>query len=186
MITDIDKAYLAGMIDGEGAIYICKYVRKDHGRVYSVNSFIADVSISNTNLAVIEWMQSLWGGYLNARKPRESRYRINYQLVWRRDAALRIIEDVLPYLRIKKVQAKLCKAMINYINNHPMPTGHAGSNIIKKQIFETRNRMSEAMTKLNHKGNHVQTKIEENYRWGNYSKIHIPRQDGKNLRIVRL
>ncbi len=60
-MKDIDLAYIAGLVDGEGCIMITKenrlYTEAKHGY-----RFWLQVKITNTNKAVLEWVKDLFGG----------------------------------------------------------------------------------------------------------------------------
>ena len=96
--TCIDWARLAAFIDGEGSIYVCKRSNSTHNHRRMVN-------VSNTSLALICWLAQTFGGgvYTYKREPHKTKY------VWSvmgRSAAS-IIRGVLPYLIVKRREAKL-------------------------------------------------------------------------------
>ena len=56
-VEDIDIAYTAGIVDGEGTITICVW-KKDNGKTFPY----AIVQIFNTNYDLIDWLYSTFGG----------------------------------------------------------------------------------------------------------------------------
>jgi hypothetical protein len=61
-IKDTDWAYAAGFVDGEGCIAIVRQYVPSRGRHY----YSVHVVVANRDKAVLEWMQSLWGGWVVA------------------------------------------------------------------------------------------------------------------------
>jgi len=98
-------SYLAGLFDGEGCISICP--RKDkHGD----NAFIFCIQITNTNTTLMKWLIEHFGGvyYSQDGKSRKPNWKPSYR--WRvkgRANEEEFLLGVLPYLVIKKEQAKL-------------------------------------------------------------------------------
>jgi hypothetical protein len=86
-------AYAAGLLDGEGTVVI----RKD-GMVH--------VEMSNTFLPAVDYMASMYGGTVHARKLRNG-WRQSYVWQVRGQLACRALEQMLPFLLIKREQAKL-------------------------------------------------------------------------------
>jgi hypothetical protein len=96
-----DKAYLAGLIDGEGHIglYIVRKEKK---------GFRPAIGIANTNLKVLEWVKSNYEGCLSTQRFIDTTRKTVYSWsIGSKSKCLRLLNDVLPYLRIKKEQAVL-------------------------------------------------------------------------------
>ncbi len=56
--SEIDWAYAAGFVDGEGCIAVVRSFTPARGRyVYSIQ-----VVVANCDRRVLDWMHSLWGG----------------------------------------------------------------------------------------------------------------------------
>ena len=94
-----DIIYLAGFIDGEGSITMI------HGINNGYSPFIA---ITNTNKAIIEWVQKRVGrGKIHAYEAWKEGQKPYY--TWRiyNRQALELAKELLPYLKIKRVQAQL-------------------------------------------------------------------------------
>lgn len=98
-LSPTDAAYIAGFLDGEGCISI--YRRK--------NSYAAKVSFTNTYLPVIEHIGTLIGAGSYKSKSRASsvRHKVAYDMVVNSDFAANLLKQLLPYLIIKKEQARL-------------------------------------------------------------------------------
>lgn len=59
-IKDTDWAYAAGFVDGEGCIAIGRSFVPERGRFY----YSVQVVVTNRDLAVLEWFQRTWGGWV--------------------------------------------------------------------------------------------------------------------------
>lgn len=107
-------SYLAGFIDGEGTVGVSR--RNRYGLTYSKQWYCYDpyVSISNTDLPILDYIQgrlgfgSVRGKFQNGNhygnKPKYSFWTSN------RNARI-LLTSLEPYLRVKKEQAQLVIAM---------------------------------------------------------------------------
>lgn len=98
--TEIDRAYIAGFLDGDGSLMLQIKKRKDGAigiRFMSTICFYQDTRHEKT----LYWIQEVLGiGYLSRRNDGMTELRINgYRQV--RD----ILKLLLPYIRFKKLQA---------------------------------------------------------------------------------
>ena len=101
-----DLAYAAGIIDGEGCIYIGHNHQKD-------KSFTLQIVVGNTDEWLCLWLKSNFGGYVYCRK-RAKPYSNFWSWHLQHQKARIFLELVLPYLQIKKAQAELA---INFQGN---------------------------------------------------------------------
>jgi len=118
------NAYFAGLIDGDGSIYIYKTTpKKKNGKVYKYLG--VSISIQEHDMSVLVEGQKKWGGNLstfNGRglgKKRVARWALPLS------GTEAFLVDIFPYLRIKRKQAELaikfCKIKRNkgrIVNNH--------------------------------------------------------------------
>lgn len=110
--SEIDLAYIAGLLDGEGSIFITK--THPEGRRWSRAAspdYAIGVSITNTNKAVLEWVQSLFEGSVYKHGGGTGTWGESKKPVWfwriSRQKALAFLELMQPFLRIKPAQAWL-------------------------------------------------------------------------------
>jgi hypothetical protein len=95
-MKDVEIAYLAGLIDGDGTISI----HSDSGAHKPM------VSIANTNREVLEWCKNLIGkGSISNKKTYKSHHTPSFNLRWEYDIALDVAKKCYPYLIIKKERA---------------------------------------------------------------------------------
>ena len=89
MIPDTDKAYIAGLFDGEGSIYFAKRKekKKKHtgkGYRYSMSQRIS-MEITMTDESVIRWVHEILGCGTVVKKPRKGKRKdgTNYLMQWK-------------------------------------------------------------------------------------------------------
>jgi len=100
-VNTTDIAYAAGVIDSDGTIGINKTKRRD-----GVFSYRPRVTVKQVTPEAVNLLQSLWPAHRYTAKPQaEGRRPL---LVWNihSRAAGRALEDLLPYLRIKRSHAE--------------------------------------------------------------------------------
>ena len=79
MIPDTDKAYIAGLFDGEGTITYKKYKEKKKNGTY--DCWRISMEIAMTDKSVLVWLTEVLGcGTLN-KKPRKNGHKMQYR--WR-------------------------------------------------------------------------------------------------------
>jgi hypothetical protein len=102
-------AYLAGMIDGDGYISITRSIRA--GKEY----FGAQVGIAGTRREPHDLAASLWGGVVSCYKPANPLHRPQFQ--WSRvgATAVIVIEEISPYLLIKREHAALALELHEHV-----------------------------------------------------------------------
>jgi hypothetical protein len=107
--TEVDKAYAAGFIDGEGTIYVRNQAaRPDHRARGWRTSAYALLVVPQVDPRTLQWMQVRWGGAIRQVK-RRSEKRPNDRDAWEWNCSARqaykLLHDVLPFLRDKRPQA---------------------------------------------------------------------------------
>lgn len=98
-VTVIDVAYTAGFFDGEGSVAMTYQDSRRGTRSYGCHT-----SIMNTDRAILEWHQALYGGriYAHEFKNKPANWRAGWQWHISEQAACeRFLIAIRPYLRIK-------------------------------------------------------------------------------------
>ena len=89
MIPDTDKAYIAGLFDGEGSIFFKRATekkKKHNGKGYRTsNSMRINMEITMTDKSVIHWVHEVLGCGTVTRKPRKGLRKdgTKYLMQWR-------------------------------------------------------------------------------------------------------
>lgn len=104
VLTNEEKAYMAGFIDGEGCIGI-----RNGGSRKSIK--IIRMHITNTNEEILRYIKdkigfgSIYCGVAEGQYNNRDKARYVYEVSQRQCYA--VLKEVLPYLRIKRLQAEL-------------------------------------------------------------------------------
>lgn len=108
-LSDIDKAYIAGLVDGEGSIMITKQMPTSRVSGNVTPQYMFRVSVSNTHKGVLDWLHSKCGGELtdNGYIGGKGGHRLVYEWRIKGQSAIDFIQDIRDFLRIKPAQAWL-------------------------------------------------------------------------------
>lgn len=107
-ISETDKAYLAGYLDGDGSIYLSEYKgpKSKYPNRVGLSSGVSFLS-ANKNLAKV--IHNIIGGSLfHDERTKKGHYRIVFS---RQTHILALLKTISPYLKLKREQAEL---MIKY------------------------------------------------------------------------
>jgi LAGLIDADG endonuclease len=106
MLNKLDAAYLAGLIDGEGCIFINKSTvqRKNCGkRGFTYHSGIA---VAMTSYEILHWAKRITGvGQIRTYKAKKRHKQAWRWSVWSNEATA-LLKNVIPFLKLKHSQAK--------------------------------------------------------------------------------
>jgi hypothetical protein len=95
--SETETAYLAGLVDGEGCIQIRQVKQKP---------YMIWLVISNTDKAVMEWVESMFGAGLYVRLPQNVRWKTCYHVRVQGERACILLRRLVPFLRIKRQKAE--------------------------------------------------------------------------------
>ncbi len=108
--SELDKAYAAAYIDGEGCITLAY----SQSRAKSRSAYVPTVLVSSVGLAPLEFLRDRWGGSIRLNHRRERKRKdllVNERPVYTWGLASRMAEtmlrDIRPYLLLKGAQADL-------------------------------------------------------------------------------
>lgn len=96
-MKEIDLAYIAGFIDGEGCIGVLKRQRKHYSPEYHIY-----VSVGQNDGNIMDILYSYFGGAIHHVK-RDGSYMWNVSY----EMAYKTLKQIYPYLKYKKPQAEL-------------------------------------------------------------------------------
>lgn len=99
-MTSEEKAYIAGIIDGEGTVTL---TRDHHGEMPAPK-----VSVANNNLELLRWIKGKVGaGIIIKRTKRQPQHGDQYVLDFSNNSALSLLSEVGKYMLVKKAHAQL-------------------------------------------------------------------------------
>lgn len=105
-MNDIDKAWVAGIIDGEGSIFVMRQKRLD--RIRDTN-YILRVSVQSTDPYMTTELKKLCPIGAEFSIQRDKRPECSDTLKWQINGkkAAKFLEEILPFMRVKHEQARL-------------------------------------------------------------------------------
>lgn len=131
VLTEAQKGYIAGFIDGEGSLGVSVHRRKDWKRPY----YTPNINVYNSDIFALQSMleeTGIGGIYPLKRKDRPVEYKTSY--VWRITGrkARELLTAILPYIRIKKRQAVL---LIRFPSNGHISNNRASQEAIREAVM---------------------------------------------------
>lgn len=135
-------AYLAGIFDGEGSIHINKTSSEKSLKAWQrkTPNYTLNVGVTNSHRGVLEIFVKQFGGSIYDRTAhRIYDYRIDRQM------ASRMLEQLLPFLVIKKERAKI---VIDFQNRFEIFKGGRGITL-SQEILDYREKIYQTIKSLN-------------------------------------
>lgn len=95
-MTDLEKGYLAAIIDGEGTVTLTK------GSSFRYPT----IEVSSTTLEIVEYLKDHFGGVISKKNERNPKWKQAY--VWKveRRKAIALLEEIVSYLHEPKKKSK--------------------------------------------------------------------------------
>lgn len=145
-----ERAYLAGLIDGEGSI--CMVSRGRGARTRAVL-----LVVDNTDMRMLRWIRRNFGGYATPGNSRNKRWKPVGEWRVTGERAVEIIEGILPFLVTKRAQAKLALAHFKVCcrarkNGGITGVGSVGGAAYKPNVIARLSRISAKIARLNQRG----------------------------------
>ena len=136
-VSKEELAYTAGIIDGEGCIKVYKVDAEVCHRPH--NRYTLGVQVNMVDTAVVKWLHQTYGGYFYLHKinvKNHPNWRDSHRWYLQNHHCTDFLTAVLPYLRIKKVQAQEALKFLQ----------------VKKGDIESKHKFWETFKILNHVG----------------------------------
>jgi hypothetical protein len=121
-VKDTDWAYAAGFVDGEGCIAVGRSFNATRMRFY----YNVQVVVANRDRAVLDWLLSLWGGWVGPISRPRGLARPAWH--WRGPtgaSARPFLTGIRPYLKLKARQCDNAMAMIELSQRSRRTLGRA-------------------------------------------------------------
>jgi len=144
LLTETERAYLAGIIDGEGSIMLIHhppYATSGHRWEY----WVLRVSVANCDMRLIDWITDKFGGGFSTGINHRPNQRDAF--MWRIDnrRCIPILQAVMPYLLLKRRQAEIA---LEFAETHRL-VGRKGH---PAEMIERRRLWAQEMKALNRRG----------------------------------
>ena len=105
-ISETDWAYIAGIIDSDGYVGLTR--SKENRRTKNTYNYRPTITVTQAEPQAIMLLQSIGFGAFGINRQRNAKHRILFRWgVYSYTDVKLLIENVLPYLRIKRKQARL-------------------------------------------------------------------------------
>lgn len=101
-VSDVDLAYLAGLIDGEGTIGI---ERRSGGPAHKSLRYTLTVAIQMSERPAIDHVATIFQRSVFVKKPSANMTKEAYRVTWQAGLAAELLEPLVPYLVLKRPQA---------------------------------------------------------------------------------
>ena len=160
-------AYLAGIIDGEGSIYIGNFSKN---KKTNVPYYQTNVQVTNTDKPLIDWLYETFGGLVSKRTTRQHASNSRKQAyIWTAsgERVTHLCELILPYLIAKKRQCEIMiKMRATFTENHCIK-GHQGIQPHSVELMQLRQSLMDEMRSL-----HIRTHSYKNH--GHLPRVAMP------------
>ena len=116
-LTPTEAAYIAGILDGEGSFNIGKNYSKDKHCSKRGFNWEIRISVGMADQQALRFIKKCYSKKTNLRmtKPKNSSRRTMYYITLYSGEIKKTIDQLMPYLQVKKPQAKLIKEAVNII-----------------------------------------------------------------------
>jgi hypothetical protein len=115
-LSETDKAYLAGIMDGEGAIYIS---RKKDPTMKAGYGYRMVLGVANTDLPLMNWLVEATGlGTVKPRKRHSPKHKQAYDWYLWSIQAYQFLKAISPYLKQKKQRATIAMSFMEKHSTH--------------------------------------------------------------------
>lgn len=148
-------AYLSGIIDGEGTMFIGNYGNKD--QIRGTGFFQTIIGVTTTDECLADWLLANFGGWKSEYTPKQRAQNCKGPVYgWRAtgDRLTHLCELMIPYLIIKKKQAEILLEMRKTYHCSEYQIGKQGVQHIPKEIILKRLDLMDQLKRL-HCRNHT-------------------------------
>ncbi|MEW8995609.1 hypothetical protein [Clostridium sp.] len=128
-MTEIEKAYIAGIIDGEGSIMLQRF----HTNQYPAPC----VSIASTTIELLTWLKDTigYGVIIKKKNYNPEKHKLSYSFVIKQNNAIKLLEDIYPYLIIESKRKRAEMIITQYKSLTPRNGRYTEEQLAKKEIF---------------------------------------------------
>ncbi len=127
MLTNEEKAYIAGIIDGEGSIMLIRF----HNNQYPSPS----VSIASTTIELLQWIKLKTEiGVIKGKKVYDlEKHKPSYSYIVKYNDAIKLLELIYPYLIIKSKKQRAYMIITEYKDLTPR-NGRYSKDLLERKL----------------------------------------------------
>ena len=125
MLSDIEAAYAAGILDGEGSVSL---TRNHSGRWPS-----PQVSVASNDRELLDWLRCRFGGSITVKQPRKPQHSLSFDWKLTDRRALHFLQIVRPYLVIDRKIRRCDLLLIAYLECTPRNGRYSEEMLLNKQ-----------------------------------------------------
>jgi hypothetical protein len=154
----IKLAYLAGIIDGEGCLWIGK-IGREWKRGYKSIQYRGLLKVSTTDKILLDWLLNSFQGTESTSfkyQPKAELSRLVYEWIVTGDRLADLCRQVFPYLVIKK---ESCEIMIKFRDTY---NRISGNNQIPIHILDQRQECMNSIRKFTSRSRNHPSKVHHN------------------------
>lgn len=128
-MTPEECAYIAGIIDGEGSIMLCKFHKNQHPSPC--------ISIASTTLELLTWVHSTTklGTIKSKKNYNTSKHKNSYTYVVKYNDCLKLLEKIFPYLVIESKRKRAHMIITQYKSLTPRNGRYSKELLALKENF---------------------------------------------------
>jgi hypothetical protein len=128
-VTDPDKAYIAGIIDGEGSIMLTKFHKNQHPSPC--------ISIASTSIELLDWIKARTGyGNIKSKKNYNTfKHQDSFVYTVKYNDAIKLLNDIIQYLIIPQKKQRAELILSEYKNITPRNGRYSNELLLQKQVF---------------------------------------------------
>ena len=128
-MLETDKAYIAGIIDGEGSIMLTKFHKNEYPSPC--------VSISSTDMELLKWVKNTTkiGRIINKKNYNKEKHLNSYVYRIIYNDAIKLLAEIEPYLVIEKKKSRAKFILDNYKKVTPRNGKYSEEMKRKKEQF---------------------------------------------------
>jgi len=158
-VSETDKAYAAGLVDGEGSVGVCWRLQSKRSKnmTFGVNVRVAMIDPDS-----IMWLRDHFGGCVdNTNRTRGGNVIFRWTLHCRKAADF--LESILPYLKLKKSRSEAAIKLARMSRKRGATKGDNGMAAMTKEETEMQRPLAEFIRSENQRSN---PKIANYAKWG--------------------
>ena len=130
-MKECEKAYIAGIIDGEGSIMLQKFHKNEYPSPC--------VSVASTTLELLKWIKKTVGNGVIKHKKNYNidKHKDCYSYVIKYDMAIKLLNEIYPYLIIE-VKKRRAEMILKYYKNLTPRNGKYSDEMLdaKRKFYE--------------------------------------------------